>query len=487
MMKKTLKIIFFAGVAVIVALFLMSITGFIDNNRGNSFGWGYRTHYVSFLFTMAIIYLVLTDGWLSWVGELGLICLDIFILWLNGKSVFVCFTVLIFIVMWRHYRHNGGTPFADKTEYGLLSWLFRLLYIPVVAVDAVVDRIGFERFKKITTNLMVMSYSICFIINMVLVFSYNKLAAFWDRLPILNTFRDRFVYALIGFREFPVNLFGNSINEYGGDSGEIFKVLFFYLDSGYIKVILEYGVVPFVLMFGFATLVQVWNYKNEDIITLTAFSLFAVDCIIEYQAAHWLLVLAFTFVYRYCCVRSDINRCGRLSLKGLTRRNRFLFALVVVIVITVTALWCSTAYQISSWRGWTPAYNATLVIPGDYLQTGDDLVMEAARYLNAHSDSVCIVNCEADRELLLSLGIDEGRLYEGTGCSIDDMLTESYEIIDDNDLPSRLTVCAYNMQQERILRHAQKLHIPINSVSIKPERFYLVHFTAEQWRILCER
>lgn len=484
-MKKALKLIFYAGVAVIVALFFLSITGIIENNRGNSFGWGYRTHYVSFLFTMAIIYLVLNDGWLTWVGELGLICLDGYILWLNGKSVFVCFSLLIFMVFWRHYRRNGGTPFVDRQEYGLLFLMFRLLYLPVAVIDSIVDRFSFRRFKIVLTNLMVLSYPICFIINLILVFSYHKLASFWDSFTVLSTFRDRFVYALIGFREFPVNLFGNAISEYGGDESEVFKAIFFYLDSGYIKVLLDYGIVPFILMFGFATFVQVWNYKKEDIISLTAFSLFAVDCIIEYQAANWVLILAFTIVNRCCCVKSDMSRCGRLSLKDLSRGKRYLLALVATIILTAVALWCMTAYQISSWRGWTPAYDATVVIPGDYMRTDNDLVIEAANYLNTHSDSVCIVNNEKDKDLLLTQGIDDSRIYAVTACSIDEMLMQSYEMIEDNDLPHRLTLCAYNMQQERLSRHARELHIPINSISVKPESLYYVTFTAEQWRLLC--
>ena len=58
-MKKTLKIIFLAGVAVIVALFLLSVTGIIENNGEETFGFPYKNAYTSFLLAMALVYLVI--------------------------------------------------------------------------------------------------------------------------------------------------------------------------------------------------------------------------------------------------------------------------------------------------------------------------------------------------------------------------------------------------------------------------------------------
>ena len=74
-MKKTLKIIFLAGVAVIVALFLLSVTGIIENNGEETFGFPYKNAYTSFLLAMALVYLVITDGKVTPLGLAGYACL----------------------------------------------------------------------------------------------------------------------------------------------------------------------------------------------------------------------------------------------------------------------------------------------------------------------------------------------------------------------------------------------------------------------------
>lgn len=90
-MNKILRSIIHICSSFVFVLFILSITGLVSNNRGNSFGFAYRTDYTCFLLTLTII-----------------------------------------VLMVRYYRANGGVPFQDKDRYGLISVLFKVLYIPVV-------------------------------------------------------------------------------------------------------------------------------------------------------------------------------------------------------------------------------------------------------------------------------------------------------------------------------------------------------------------
>lgn len=484
-MRKALKAIFFTCAAVLVVMFFLSLLGIIDNNRGNAFGFFYKTDYVSFLLTMAMVYIAITDGWLTWLGEMGLICLDGYMLWLHGKTGFACLFVLTFIILWRYYRRNGGVPFRDKKSYGLLSYVFFVIYLPVRAADWCAAKLKLINLKPVLKRVMVFSFPICFALNLLLVFTYQPLKSFWESVPVLGTFKDRLIFGLLGFQEYPVRLFGNDMSVTLLERSERFDSLFFTLDSSYLKFLLDYGLVPFIILFGVLTLIMVWFYKKDYTLGLFIMSIIAVDATVELQIYNWALVIVFLIIALLFPGKGGVENCNKLSFAHMPTSRRWCLGITSLAVLALVGVWSVTAYQISGWRGWTPEYNATLVVPGSFLGAGDDVLDEAVEYLMSHDDSVCIVGSEEDITSLTTMGVDEGRIYVSSYDNIDDMLTNSYSLIHDNGLPSRMTVCAYSMQQSRISRRASALHIPVSSVSVRPESDYLSLFTDEQWRLLC--
>lgn len=484
-MRKALKAAFYACAAVLVVMFFLSLLGIIDNNRGNAFGFIYKTDYVSFLLTMAMIAIALTDGWFTWLGELGLICLDAYMLWLHGKTGFASLFVLTFAVMWRHYRREGGVPYQDKKKYGVISYVFRVIYLPVIAADKCAGALKLNRIKPAMRRVMVFSFPICFAVNCLLVFTYPALKSFWESVPLLRTFKDRMIYGLLGFQEYPVRLFGNGMPSTYMDRSERVDSLYFTLDSSYLRFLLDYGLILFILFFGVFTLLMMWFYRKNYNLGLLIMSIIAVDAIVENQFINWLLVSVFLIMALLYPVKDAEGNCDRLNFERLTPRKRLIAGIVFMLLFTVSALWCFTAYSITNWRGMTPEYGATIVVPGDYLSSGNDLVDAAGDYLLTHPDAVCIVSSDSGRSRLIELGVDEGRIYITNSYSVDGLLESSRVLIESERLPNRLTVCAYSMQQERISRHAAKLHIPVNAIPVRPESGYLFLFAGEQWRLLC--
>ena len=131
MMKKALKLIFYAGVAVIVALFFLSLTGVVENNHGNSFGFPYKTAYTSFLLTMALIYAVITNGKVTPVGLAGYACLTGFVIWCGGKTDFVLLLVLTVFLTLKYFKKIPG----GKVKSGVLSGM-RFGFIIICAVNS---------------------------------------------------------------------------------------------------------------------------------------------------------------------------------------------------------------------------------------------------------------------------------------------------------------------------------------------------------------
>jgi len=484
-MRKALKAIFFTCAAVLVVMFFLSLLGIIDNNRGNSFGFFYRTDYVSFLLTMAMVYIAITDGWVTWLGELGLILLDAYMLWLRGKTGFACLFILTFIILWRHYRRNGGVPFQDKKSYGLISYLFLVIYLPVRAVDWCTTKLKLISLKPVFKRLLMFSFPICFALNLILIYTYQPLKSFWESVPVLGTFKDRLIYGLLGLQEYPIRLFGNDIAQTVLDRSDLHKSLYFVLDSGYMKMLIDYGLIPFLILFGGLTGLLILFYRKNYGIGMMILGVLAVDCIVEYQITNWVLVLVFLVVSYVFPGEGGMKNCDKIIFRNLKPTTRWALGVITAVLLIMMSIWCVTAYRVSTRQIWEPEYNATLVVPGKFLDQDADVLNRAGEYLVAHDDSVCVVSCGDDRDSLILSGIDPARIYICEYESIDEMLTNSHSLITEEELPSRMTICAYNMQLERISRHAEVLHIPINSVTVKPDSNYLILFAGEQWRLLC--
>lgn len=484
MMGRVLKILFFTGAAVVVALFFLSITGIIENSMGNSFGFQYKTGYASFLLTMALIYVILANGYLTWAGEIGLIGLTGYVVWLGGKTSSILLFILTFILMWRHYRRNGGVPFQDKAKFGALRFIIKVLYLPVIAADFIAVKLKLIRLKKSILGLMRYSFFIFCGINFAMALTYRHLKWLWNLIPGLSTFKDRLVFALLAFEEYGLSWFGTFV-ALQGTYGEKYSSMYFVIDSAYVRFFLEKGIVPFVVSLCILTVVMFVIHKKRFNIALFALMLLSVDLTMDYSVLNLLMLMVFLPAYFLYSKKNTVKDCDRINFSKFSVAKRWVTALVSIAVIAVLSVWCVTAYKITNWRGHTPEYGATLVVPRSVMNADETVLTEAFNYLDSHQDAACIVDSASDRDWLSERGIDESRVLVDECSSLDEAITSAHEMIEENNLPVRLTVCAYSTQQQRVSRHADELNIPINSLSVRPSSNYYGIFTAEQWRLIC--
>jgi len=493
--NRLLKIGFWIGTTVVLAAFFLSMLGIVENNRGNSFGFTYRTHYACFLMCMAMVWCLIKDGWLTWLGELGLLALAGYMLFaVGGKAALLSVAVLIVFTYWRHYRRSHGVPFQDREEYGaVIPLIFQIVYLPIRLIDMLAEKLHLMRYKGILLRVMKYSFPLSAAVIFLLTYSYHFFSVQWQKLSVFSSFVSRLYLVQLALEEFPLTLFGNAVSQAGNSGSENAVPLYFAIDGAYPKLLIQHGVVIFVLIIGLMTLAQYRLYKRNRYYAVFVLTIFAIDQTVEY----WMIDLAYNlFILLALCKLSEkpgVEACTGLSLRAVTPAGRRGLAVCLTLLCVFVGLWCTTAYQITGWRGWTPDYGATLVIPGEYIDTvKSDAIRttrleRAARYLSYRQDAACIVASEEDAKWLEAWDIAADRIFlDAESSDIDSMLHNAANMIETLKLPNRLTVCSYDIQQCAISRHASKLHIPVNSLTMKvPGKSYLVVFTAEQWRILC--
>ena len=490
-----LKIAFIIGTSLVILSFFLSVGGVIENNRGNSFGFSYRTHYAFFLVSMVMVWCLLKDGYLTWVGELGLIgvlCYDIFAV--RGKTSILVLTVLIVVIYSRHYLKNTGVPYQDKKRYGLvIPVVFQILYTPIWGTSRIA-----EILRNIKTNLCkVMKYSflLCAGISVALTLLCRLVLTRIDSNPLLQTFGSRLFLGLIGFEEYPIRLFGNEIPGRGIGGSETENLLYFVFDSSYIKLLLEHGLIIFIVVLLLMTMAMWRLYGSGRYFGMIVLSVFAAYCMIEIHLRNLsynpYIMLSFCTLSR----KEGIIACTKLDFERIIIRKRIAITTVIIVMCFFTGTWISTAYQITNWRGWTPDYNATIVLPGQYV---DDIesdllvnirIQRAKSYLSYRKDAYCLVSTEIEKNRLIEQNIDSSRIFvDEESDSLDEMLLYAEKLIREKQLPERLTVCTYDIQQKNIERHSANLHIPVNSLTMKaPWNLYLGLLAREQWKLLWKK
>ncbi len=498
---RILKIGFYIGTAVVILAFFMSMFGIIENNRNTSFGFTYRTHYACFLLSLALFYAIIHDGRFSRKGELGLIVLliaDLFLI--KGKTCAICLALLIAGSFWRHHQQLQGIPFQNRDQYGNITpFLFKIIYFPISMISSFLKkrdiRIG-NRKKNMLLRIMAGGFIIWGLIIILTSVGYRSIFPIINQIPGLGSVKARLFLGNIAFEEFPITLWGNIIPLSGNSGSEHAATFYYALDSAYVMILMQFGLIPFLIVIGLLTFAQIRLIRAKRYFAVFVLFIYALDNSMEY----WMYYLPndLFILLSFCAIKPPValeavEKCSISKRKqGFTK---YAAAVAAVLLCCCFSLWFISAYWITSWRGSTPEYGGTIVVPGRYVDSFPDDGLEkqrligAGNYMRSHEDAMCIVYNEDAKKKLIMEGIDSERiLVDQDSESIDDMLLNADSIIQSHDLPNRLTVCTYDMQQALVSERAEKLHIPINDLTvIMPKEQYIKNYTAEQWKLLCTK
>jgi len=478
-----LKTGFYIGTVIVVALFFLSMLGLVPNNRGNSFGFIYRTDYAAHLLSLAILWCIIRDGWLSWLGELAMVALAVFMgAVVGGSTDFICIVILILGTQCRHYMRIGGVPYQEG--YGILvPLLFKLIYLPAIILCRIAKKLNTVKLS----SALRYSFVAAALISFILTFTYQPLQAFWDWIPGLGTVKSRLFLGTIGFQEYPLMLLGNIIPEMGAGYSESGVSAYFFLDNAYVRLALKYGLAMLVIFLWLMSTVQGRLHREGRHYAVFALAVFALGSLLEFEALHFGYNLFALLAFCRLSEKPGVEACDRLRIGDSPVCKRIVYGGMSMVVAVLFGLWCFTAYRITSWRGWTPFYAATVVVPDDQDVTLLEKRLSMAKdYMSVRPDAACVVATEESRDWMIDNKVDSTRVHVVPYSGIDDMLTESYSFVQKERLNSRLAVCAPGIEQGRIARRASALHIPVNSLEVRlPLGQHLRCFASEQWRLLC--
>ena len=551
-LKRIYRTFLMTGAVMLTVLFVLSMTGFISNLGGNSFGTSYRTDYAAYLLAlMMVLALYYEDSPMPKVLQLVYpLMIWYMIRILATKTAAVCMIALYLGVFWKEYRRRGVQSRRDWVRV-----LFAVLYLPPAALDRLHGCLVKHRFgRKLHNGLKSLGlwfFTYSFLIYAVVMIAFTSMyycipANVLNRLyqTKLATFVVRFLYGNVAFQSYPLTLFGNDIPQRGVGWYQGTYIHFYYiLDSSYVRLLMLYGIYVMLLVLGVATAVQIKLKKQRRCLSLFVLSVMALDCTMEQHITQ--LIYAVPFLMLFAKWDLPDHETGSVQLSGRQTADRiwrciFILGMIVFLLpaevgvfnrtfivgetvsaacyllcrlpkriftkrwvqlvtailelfLLITGLY--SAWHVTKAQSQEPIYDATLVIPGSQLEEDKDPDLLRARiktgkeYLTRYEDIDCIVSgpeAEVMKRMLQASGIEEDRIYvDPDSLTMEQTLSASDRIIEENELSQRKVLSVLDLQQARMQLIAQNQSDNIRFVTVDcPHLQHFAVLLTEQARYL---
>ncbi len=499
-----LKTAYRCGVIIVLVTFILSMLGLIENNRGNSFGFIYRTDYACHLLFLFLIFCFYYSGYLSWQGELGIFAMTLInIVFIKGKTSYICMAIVVFVTYLSHYRRINRIPFQEENK--IIRMIFKIIYLPIVAADKMIKLIGNTSVTRIRSIVRVINkYSFIIwaivMIGLTMMYAYVPVKLF-DFIPKSGSVRARLRLGILGFEQFPIKLFGNRIPQRGAGGTEGYIPFYYFLDSSYIRMILQSGLIVFTVIVGLMTYIQIRLYKEKMYYNMFILAIVALDCAMEHHIVDF-SYNTFALLTWATLASRDLENIEPILLNIKNTRliisKPFRLAYIIVVGFICLAIGCSlfASYEISTFRAHEPTSTSTVILTGNSLdgfkseKLLDRKIDSVKNFLKFKENSACILSGTEDeisymREQLVNSKINDSRLYEVESSSIENTIKDSIILIKENNLPKRKAFCSFKPQQKRIWELAHRNGIPINVLNAKmPAEMYVPFYLVEQIKLI---
>lgn len=162
------------------------------------------------------------------------------------------YTVL-FLTILGYYLYSGRIHTFKRITFYILSaianyGIYKLttvkltLFIYLILLVLIVFAEYLNLIQKVKLNKAIgtIMYPLMFGLSIVLPFIYNRSQLFVKLDAALN---GRLYFSFLGFTRYKIRLFGNMIVTDGGGFDEYWHNTYFYIDSGYVRLFLGYGII----------------------------------------------------------------------------------------------------------------------------------------------------------------------------------------------------------------------------------------------------
>lgn len=171
---------------------------------------------------------------------------------------------ILFITILGYYLYSGTKYGLKRVVFFIISaianyWIYKLtttrlpfyVYLGMLFLIIAFDYLKAIEHTKINRLIGTVMYPLTFFISIGLPFIYSNNNILVKLDALLN---GRFYFSKMGFDRYEINLFGNMIITDAGGFDENWQNTYFYIDSGYVYLLLGYGVIIcIVVLFAYMT------------------------------------------------------------------------------------------------------------------------------------------------------------------------------------------------------------------------------------------
>lgn len=257
--SKILRVYLIVTIPVLVGTVAASQLGLVENliyHRGQTpreaFGFIYPTDFVANIFYIVIVWCVLRNVALQYWELAFIVLLAVFAYVFCEARMNVMCLILTAVSFFVLKRWNNTEKFRKKAE-----------------------------IERGISFLLVCGSAFCAFIMIFLSYFYRPDSVLWQKMNAFLT--ERLFYGHRGFEEFGVTLFGQKLPIRGmGGTTELIKD-YFFLDSSYVKILLEYGIVLFVMVLVMFLFDAYKLRQKKQYYMLTALALMLLQCTMEHH------------------------------------------------------------------------------------------------------------------------------------------------------------------------------------------------------------
>ena len=264
--KKILKVYIVIGISIMIIAFSASQYGIIEDLQyltyqgeeviiRHAYGIIYPTDFAAHVFYLVLAIVIYVDEKMTVVCKVWIISLVAIFLYMvaNAKTSTICLIMFLVLCLFDKIFRN---------KIALIGLIME--FVPILCA------IGF----------VLLSYN------------YNPEQAWMLKINQLLT--GRLELSKIGFDNYPIKMFGQFIEEVGNGSSTVDRWDYFFIDDVYVRILLEYGVVLFIVTLIILMLAINGAKKRKDFLFIMVMIVISVHSIME----HHLLEIAYNpFVF----------------------------------------------------------------------------------------------------------------------------------------------------------------------------------------------
>lgn len=260
--KNIIEWYFYLSVSFLIALAVISLLNIVPNlvyhsmlrPTRYSLGMAYTTFVASHVVYITLAYCYLRFGKMNWLDYLGILAIGVIVMKITDTRLDFYEMILIVPIMF----------IAQRAQHGKI-------------------------YSRIFASFWWMSTPILAMITIVSAYFYNPQNHIF--LKINSLLSGRLSLSNVGFKRYPISLFGRKIveNSFGGTRGAKFanhnlyelSTSYFYLDSSFIRMLLVWGFLIFIFVIVAIIFITVRDTKQRRYALPAIFLLIAINSVLE--------------------------------------------------------------------------------------------------------------------------------------------------------------------------------------------------------------